>query len=208
MELEAEADHERSLVLEGDRHRPTTGQVFWLPDRPLPLPSHIGESRRTCSGIVRVSSPVTAAGPQRICTVFPILQAATSSLAPESTPESTASGVEVNGWRSSPRGTAKSWRKGTGPCFRAAHVRQSTLLTEKWTSPRDFAVLLDHLVAILVAVHEVPISAETRRIGWIPEGINELIGVKASAEEPECDKKNGFVLVRGSASLLRVKTSD
>jgi hypothetical protein len=40
------------------------------------------------------------------------------------------------------RRTAKSWRKGTGPCFRATHVRQSALLTEKWTSPRDFAVLL------------------------------------------------------------------
>ena len=48
----------------------TIGQVFWLPDYLSPAPSH---GRLDHSGIVRASVPVTAAGPQRICTVFPIL---------------------------------------------------------------------------------------------------------------------------------------
>ena len=39
------------------------------------------------------------------------------------------------------RRLAKTQRKGAGPCFRATPIRQCVLPTEKWTSPRDFAVL-------------------------------------------------------------------
>ena len=44
------------------------GQVFWLPDQPPAAPSHLFED----SDVKRPLSPVTAAGPRRTCTVFPI----------------------------------------------------------------------------------------------------------------------------------------
>jgi len=44
------------------------GQVFRLPDRSTHRPS-----RRLTTVVSRLLSPVTAAGPQRIFTVFPIL---------------------------------------------------------------------------------------------------------------------------------------
>ena len=51
---------------------------------PQPTPSH---SRSTVVAIVLASFPVTAAGPQRICTVFPILRASdTPAQHPSPTP--------------------------------------------------------------------------------------------------------------------------
>jgi hypothetical protein len=44
------------------------GQVFWLPDQLTRRPSHPNGQ-----WLYRLSSPVTAAGPQRIFTVFPLL---------------------------------------------------------------------------------------------------------------------------------------
>ena len=59
----------------------------------------------------------------------------------------------------------------------------------------------DHLVAVLVAIHEIPVNARARRVWRIPESINELIGVKASGKEAKCEKKIGFALFHRSASL-------
>jgi len=58
------------LSVEGPACETDIGQVFWLPDHPPAAPSH---GRRARSGLLQHSSPVTAAGPQRTCTVFPIL---------------------------------------------------------------------------------------------------------------------------------------
>jgi hypothetical protein len=58
----------------------------------------------------------------------------------------------------------------------------------------------DHLVAILVAIHEVPVDARTCRSGRISEGVSELVGVKASGEESESAKKIGCGLLHGSGS--------
>jgi hypothetical protein len=56
-------------VHEGHASATSFGQVFWLPDRPTcrAFPS---ENRTVATQ--RRSSPVTAAGPQRSYTVFPV----------------------------------------------------------------------------------------------------------------------------------------
>ena len=48
------------------------GQVFWLPDRPTDC-TFPRTDQPIRSGLMQRSSPVTAAGPRRTCTVFPIL---------------------------------------------------------------------------------------------------------------------------------------
>ena len=50
-------------------------QVFWLPDRPPAAPSR----QRAGSGFSQPSSPVTAAGPRRSCTGFPLVALAGTS---------------------------------------------------------------------------------------------------------------------------------
>ncbi len=51
---------------------PTIGQVFWLPDQ---VETHaFPRLLKNRSGTKRILFPVTAAGPQRIYTVFPILR--------------------------------------------------------------------------------------------------------------------------------------
>ena len=52
----------------GKTNRTACGQVFWLPDQPPAASSHPSRD----SDFERPLSPVTAAGPRRTCTVFPI----------------------------------------------------------------------------------------------------------------------------------------